>query len=153
MPLSTQERVTEAFLEATRQSLARSLRTGEDWGRYKIILTETNARLKAEDADHALNFQKRIAEAKEIILREEHSVRLDQPLPPGAAKFSDRDLLDKKADARVRQDHDRRIAAIKGDELDQYRSLTKEIRQRDTGKPEQSTHHSRTVTRSGPTQN
>ena len=150
MSLSTTEAVRETFLEATRQSLTRALRTGEDWDRFKAIVEETNQRLEAERAVFASDYAARLAEAREILLREEHGVRLDQPLPPGAQKVSDRDALDRKAAFRVRQDHDRRLAAVRADELDQYRALTADIRARDRPAPPQT--QSRTQTRSGPTQ-
>lgn len=151
MPLSTTDAVREAFVEATRQSLARSLRTGEDWDRYKSIIQETQARLEAEQAAHARDYPTRIMEAKEIILREEHGRRLDRPLPPGAAKFSNKDALQSKAERRVRQDYDRRIAAIKTDELDQYRALTADIRARDAPERPQTQFQNRAPSRSGPT--
>jgi len=135
MPLSTTAKVREAFAEASRQSLARSLQTGDDWDRFKTIVHETDERIKAEQSAHAADFRARVAEAKEIILREEHGIRLDRPLPPGAEKFSDKHTLQTKAEIRVSQDFDRRIAAIKTDELDQYRALTAEIRAR--SKPDQ----------------
>ncbi|MEM9098684.1 MAG: hypothetical protein AAGC79_09180 [Pseudomonadota bacterium] len=143
MGLSTTDAVRETFLEATRQSLARNLKTSEDWDRYKAIVQEADARIAAERAAHAHDYPARLAEAKEIILREEHGARLDQPLPPGAERQSDKDALHRKADARVRQDHDQRIAAIKADELDQYRSLTAAIRARDAPQPRQAFERTR----------
>jgi hypothetical protein len=149
MTLSTTEAVRETFLEATRQSLTRALRTGEDWDRYKAIVQETNARLEAEQASYASDYPARLADAKEIILREEHGVRLDQPLPPGAARVSDKDSLHRKAEFRVRHDYDRRVAAIKADELEHYRTLTADIRARDAPAATQSL--GRSQDRSGPT--
>lgn len=152
MPLSTTDAVRETFVEATRQSLARSLRTGGDWDRYKSIIQETTARIEVEQAAHARDYQARIGEAKEILLREQHGVRLDQPLPPGVEKFSDKDALQHKAEIRVRQDYDRRIAAIKADELDHYRALTADIRARDAPERPQTQFQGRVQSRSGPSQ-
>ena len=152
MPISTTAAVRGLFVEATRQSLARSLRAGQDWDRYKAIIQEASGRLEAEQAAHAREYSSRIAEAKEIILREEHGVRLDHPLPPWVDKRSSTDALQSKAEIRVRQDYDQRITAIKADELDQYRALTNDIRMRDA--PDQSP--SRTIrqsfNRTGPSQ-
>lgn len=151
MSLSTPQAVRETFLLATRQSLARSLRTSEDWDRYKTIVQDTENRLEAEQAAYARDYPARIAEAKEILLREAHGIRLDRPLPPGVERRSDAETLQRHADARVRQDHDLRVSAIKSDELDQYRDLTAEIRTRDA--PSQTrTAFNRARTRSGPTQ-
>ncbi|MGC3939940.1 hypothetical protein ACOTTU_19210 [Roseobacter sp. EG26] len=152
MPLSTADAVRDLFVEATRQSLARSLRTGEDWDQYKNIIRETSQRLEAEQAAHARDYPARIAEAKEIILREEHGIRLDHPLPKGVDTRSSADALQSKAETRVRQDYDQRVAAIKSDELDQYRSLTNTIRMRDA--PDQSPSRSigQSFNRTGPSQ-
>lgn len=152
MNLSTDDAVRAVFIEATRHTLTRSLRTSEDWDQYQSIIQETTARIEAEQTAHAHDYRDRIAEAKEIILREEHGIRLDQPLPPGVEKFSDKDALQHKAEIRVRQDYDRRIAAIRTDELDQYRDLTADIRDRDRPNLAQSRDDSRTQSRSGPSQ-
>lgn len=149
MPLSTTEAVRETFFEATRNSLARSLRTPEDWDRFNAIVHETTKRLEAEQATYARDYQARIADAKEIILREERGVRLDQPLPPGAEAMSDPDALQRKADDRVRQDHSQRMSAIKSDELAQYRDLTSEIRARDAPSQVRDAYNQ---VRTGPTQ-
>ena len=153
MPLSTEETVREMFLEATRHNLARSLRTGDDWDRFKEITQVSTSRIEAEQAAHAHDYQARIAEAKEIILREESGIRLDHPLPSWAKKHSDADQLQSKAEIRVRQDYDRRIAVIKTDELDQYRDLTNHIRMRDRpDHPSLTRSPSPEQSRSGPTQ-
>ncbi len=131
MSLSTTETVGDVFKRALQDHLQKSLRTGEDWDRYKSILRDTDARLMSEQVAYKRDFSQRMAEAKQVILREESGVRLDQPLPPGAQRYSDADALDRKAGIRVQQDHDRRVAAIKKDELDAYRALTAEIRQRE----------------------
>ncbi|WP_299825293.1 hypothetical protein [uncultured Roseobacter sp.] len=131
MPLSTSENVQGIFARAVQDHLQKSLRTGNDWDRFKVIRRETDARLMAEQTAYKRDFTQRMAEAKQIILREESGVRLDQPLPPWADKHSDADALDRKAGERVRHDHDRRIGAIKKDELDAFRNLTAEIRARE----------------------
>lgn len=153
MAISTEEAVREMFLEATRQNLARSLRTGEDWDRFKEITQTASARLESEQAAHAYDYQARIAEAKEIIMREEHGIRLDQPLPPGVVKQSNDERLQTIAETRVRQDYDRRIAVIKADELNEYRHLTNDIRIRDrSDHPSLTRTQTTDRTRSGPSQ-
>ncbi|MDA5556058.1 hypothetical protein [Shimia sp. MMG029] len=152
MRLTTEEVLRDVYLEAARHDLARSLKTGDDWVRLKEITQDATARIEAERAAHAHDYQARIAEAKQIILREEHGIRLDQPLPPGVEKQSDADRLQSIAETRVRQDYDRRIAVIKTDELDQYRDLTNAIRMRDRSEvSEQARSQSPERKRSGPT--
>ncbi|MEJ8476641.1 hypothetical protein [Roseibium algae] len=150
MSLSTTEAVREVFVEATRQSLARSLKQAEDWDRFNAIIDETNKRVKAEESDYARNYAARLTDAKEVILREEHSVRLDQPLPPGAHKTSDRQALHRKADARVQRDHKLRLDTIQRDELDQYKALKEEIRMRDSPTHQARQSFTQTHHRNGP---
>ena len=149
MSLPTKDRLREMFLESARATLARALRTPDDWDRYTSIVRTADARIMTEQAEYARSYKTRIAEAQEIILREEHGVRLDQPLPPGAIKFSDKDALHAKADHRVRRDHEDRISVIKADELTAYQDLTSAIRQRDM--PTQSKSLTKSFDRSGPT--
>lgn len=151
MPLSTTHAVKETFRRAIREDLKRALHKGEDWDRFNATQRETDARLMSEQAAHAREYTQRIAEAKEIILREENGVRLDQPLPPGAMRHSDADALQAKADIRVRQDYDRRIAAITRDELDHFKELAAEIRARDAPTPSINPTQDRSHDRSGPT--
>lgn len=150
MSLSTQARVNEIFHRAVREDLHKVLQSGDDWDRYKGIVREADARLMAEQASYARDYTKRIAEAKEIILREEHGVRLDQPLPPGAPRQSDAEVLQQKADLRVRRDHDQRCAAIKRDELNQFQDLASEIRARDAPERAPSLTQTWDRSRSGP---
>ncbi|MEL6313531.1 MAG: hypothetical protein AAFQ60_05725 [Pseudomonadota bacterium] len=156
MPLSTTEAVQNAFKRAVLDHLQKSLRTGEDWDRLKAIQRQADARLMAEQSAYKRDFSRRMAEAKQLILREENGVRLDEPLPPWAEKHSSADALDRKAGERVRQDHERRIETITRDETDAFRELTAEIRARDAPTPLQETHQDRSEgrsqTRSGPSQ-
>ena len=63
MSLSTTDAVRETFREATRQSLTRALRTGEDWDRFQTIVQDTNQRLDAERATFTADYPQRLAEA------------------------------------------------------------------------------------------
>jgi hypothetical protein len=131
MSLSTQEALRDAYRSAVREHLQRSLRTGEDWDRFNAIQGEAEERLKTENEAYRRDYPARLAEAKQIILREEHGVRLDHPLPPGAMKHADANTLHQKADTRVQRDHQRRCAAIREDAHARYVDLTDDIRQRD----------------------
>ena len=150
MSLSTGDTVREVFRSAVREDLQKHLKTGEDRDQVNAILRETDARLMKEQASYTRDYTRRIAEAKEIILREENGVRLDQPLPPGAERHSTADELQRKADVRVRRDHDQRCAVIKSDELARFKSLSEDIHARDSPDLEHSFTQARTHTRSGP---
>ncbi|MDJ0630569.1 MAG: hypothetical protein QNJ44_20095 [Rhodobacter sp.] len=105
----------------------------------------------SEETAYKRGFSQRMAEAKTIILREENGVRLDEPLPPWAENRSGAEALDRKAGARVRQDHDRRCAAIKEDEMAAFQVLTAKIRARDA--PARAFRRAHTPTHTGPKRN
>lgn len=150
MGLDDRENLKDVFRRADRGNLQKALRTGEDWDRFKAIQRQTDARLMTEQSAYKRDFAQRLAEAKEIILREENGLRLDLPVPSWVEARSTATQLDQKAGERVRRDHERRITVIEKDELDAYRALTAEIRARDA--PEQQASLSQTwkQTRSGP---
>lgn len=156
MSLSTDDIVQTAFKNAVQEHLQKNLRTGEDWDRFKAIQREIDARLMTEQAAYKRDFSQRMAEAKQLLLREENGLRLDEPLPSWAERHSSADGLDRKAGERVEQDHDRRIASIKRDEIDAFRDLTAEIRARDAPAPVRDTFQDRSQdrsqSRSGPSQ-
>ena len=131
MTLSTRYHINAAFKNALQEHLKRALRTGDDWDRFHAIQRETDARLIDEDADFKRDYTRRIADAVEIILREENGLRLDKPLPEGALPHSDSDTLWKKAEIWVRRDHESRRASIIRDEAYAFLGLSKEIRARD----------------------
>ena len=137
MNLDDRESLQDVFKRAVRERLQKALRTGEDWDQFKAIEREADARLMTEQAAYKRDYLLRLAEAKEIILREENGVRLDLPVPPWVEKHSNAEQLDQKARARVQQDHQRRIGAIEKDALHAYQDLAAETRARDA--PEQQT--------------
>lgn len=152
MPLETTEAVRATFLAATRQSLARNLRTDKDFERFNAISAEAEARTRAEHTAFQQDYEMRMADARQIILREETGLHLDHPKPADMPHVSDKAVLDQKADMRVRLDHQRRLAVIKTDELDQYQELNSFVRARDGRQGQAKEAFNRTQTRSGPTQ-
>lgn len=142
--------VQEVFARALQDHLQKTLRTGEDWDRFNALRRATDARIMAEQTALKREFPQRMAEAKQMILREENGLRLDQPLPPWAERHSTADALDRKAGERVRQDHDRRISAIKRDEHAAFRDLAANIRARDAPTPLRDQLQDRSQDRPGP---
>lgn len=150
MSLSTTDHVYSIFYEATKQALTRHLRTGEDFQRFAAIAHEAESRIATEQADFREHYHTRLAEAREVILREKTGQRLDKPRPRDLPHISDQAVLDTHADARVRHDHQRRIAAIKSDELHELALLRQEIFARDAPDPVLGRSFSRSPDRSGP---
>ncbi|MEO0624689.1 MAG: hypothetical protein AAFU49_12955 [Pseudomonadota bacterium] len=150
MSLSTTDQVHTVFYEATKQALTKHLRTGEDFQRFATIAREAEARIAAEQVDFREHYPTRLAEAREVILREKTGQRLDKPRPRNAPHISDQAVLDHHADARVRHDHQRRIEAIKSDELHELALLRQDIFKRDAPDPVHGRSFSRSPTRSGP---
>lgn len=151
MTTETQAHVNKLFRIATQSQVARELRTDTDWKQFQAIAEEGAARIEAELEDYRLNYQTRLADARQIILRETTGHVLEPPKPPGAAHISDRDVLDQRADQRVRLDHTRRLSAINTDEMDQYRAFRDAVLARDAKQGQARTAFNRTQMRSGPT--
>lgn len=150
MSLSTTEAVRRSFLMATRQNLARNLRTAEDWEKFNTIAKETRERIEAEHVAFQQDYETRLADARQVILRENDGLCFDIPRPKHAPSPADKEALDHTADARVRHDHQLRLAAIQSDELDQYQELRDEVRARDERQGQ--AREAFTRTRNGPTQ-
>ncbi|MDF1804369.1 hypothetical protein [Thalassovita sp.] len=150
MSSETEHRVRSAYERAVEAHLQKSLQSGQDWDRYNAILAQTKARLAEEDQAFARDFDARMAEARQIVLREEHGIALDQPQPPGVDPKSPQ-AMEAKAEARVYRDHERRQAAIRHDATEQYVDLTAEIRARDAPTSSQSLTQTWNQSRSGPT--
>lgn len=142
--------IQEVFSRALQDHLQKTLRTGADWDRFNALRRATDARIMAAQTAYKREFTQRMAEARQTILREESGRRLDQPLPPGAEPHSGSEALDRKAGERVRQDHDRRIGAIRKDELAAFRDLAAEIRARNAPAPLRDQFQDRSQDRSGP---
>ncbi|MEM7427864.1 MAG: hypothetical protein AAF441_17355 [Pseudomonadota bacterium] len=131
MSLSTTEAIREEFRAAVREHLMSKLKGRSDWDRFEQIEDEAKQRTAQELDDWQRSYDTRLAEARQIILRETHGNLLEPPKPAGVDAVPDRQALDIKADQRIRQDHERRLAMIKQDELDQYEELQDELRGRD----------------------
>ncbi len=131
MNLSTGEAVRETYRLALQQEITRSLKTRPDWDRFLTIAKETQDRLKAEETALKADYTQRLAEARVIVLRERTGLHYDQPRPPGAPDPFDKDNIDAVAKTRVQGDHARRLAAIKEDEIDDYRAMRTELVSRD----------------------
>lgn len=150
MSLSTTEAIYDTFRQATRENLVKHLRHEADWTRFRAIEDETLQRLAQETQDWQDSYHGRLAEARQIILRETHGNILEPPKPEGVEAIPDKQALDVKADQRIRQDHQRRLAVIKQDELDQYDELRDVIRKRDRLKDFAKAEFTQAQKRSGP---
>ncbi|MEM7530452.1 MAG: hypothetical protein AAF416_22935 [Pseudomonadota bacterium] len=133
MSLSTTDAVGEVYRVALQDALARRLVTDPEWDRYKAIVQEAAERIDAEREAFRRDYQVRLSEARQVVLREHTARQLNlqaprgvQPTPPSPEK------LDIVAMNRVQIDHDQRIAAIRRDEIDAYRALRTEIVARET---------------------
>ncbi|WP_143516967.1 hypothetical protein [Pseudooceanicola antarcticus] len=143
--------VRELFRAATHQDMTKRLRTAEDFERYGKIRKETHARIQAENQAFAREYDERMNEARQAVLRERTGYRLEHPSPPGMPHVSDTTALDKMADARVHRDHDARIDAIYKDETDQLNALREAIRERDAPTQAAKRAFGQSYERKGPT--
>lgn len=150
MGLDSAPNVRAVYIAALRHDLQKVLAKPQDWDRYNEILAEGAARRDQEQAAFTRDKARRIEEAKQMILREEHALRLDQPLPPGVMRQSDPQQLTRKAHARVGADHARRLEAIGKDEATKYRDLSDLIKARDAPTQVRTAFQTQAQTRSGP---
>ena len=127
MTLSTSEAVRETYRLALQQEITRSLKTRPDWDRFLGVVKESQERIAAEQAAYRDEYNLRLADVREIVLREQTGLHYDQPSPPGAPDPLDKDKIDAVAKERVAYDHARRLTAIKEDELDGYRELRADL--------------------------
>ncbi|MGD1926642.1 MAG: hypothetical protein ACFB03_21040 [Paracoccaceae bacterium] len=131
MSLSTTEAVQEVHRLALQQSVSRILGTEHEWARFNTIVRKAAERVDGEKADFKHDYQTRLAEARQVILREQSKHTLDYPTPTGTEKAPPRPgRIDIMAINRVQFDHEKRIAAIRQDEVDGYRGLSATVRER-----------------------
>lgn len=150
MHLSTQEAIYEEFRNATRDHLMKNLKHDGDWGRFNEIENIAAERIAQENQEWQQSYHSRLAEARQIVLRETHGNILEPPKREGIDAIPDRKTLDAKADQRIRIDHDQRLAAIKLDELNHYQELRHVIQYRDAVKGRAKTDFEQAQTRSAP---
>ncbi len=150
MTESTAEAIHQAYRQAKRQHLMNHLRHQGDYDRFNAITVEARQRIADEKQDWQKSYYGRLAEAREVILRETYGDRLEAPKPGDIRPAPDRKALDVKADQRIRADHHKRLTAIRQDELDQYEELRNVIRKRDRLKDFAKAEFTQTQKRSGP---
>lgn len=151
MSLNTSEAIYEQFRKATREHLVKRLQHDGDRKRFIEIAEEAQSRTDQEMADWQQSYHSRLAEAKQIILREAHGNILEAPKQKNVETLPDKDALNFRADQRIRNDHQRRLAVIKQDELDQYEDLKQLIDRRSRVKGQAKQAFEQERTRSGPT--
>ncbi|MEM8821058.1 MAG: hypothetical protein AAGE90_16270 [Pseudomonadota bacterium] len=134
MSTATQTALLEVHRLAVQQDLTRALKTEEDWSHFNAIAREAAERIDAELVDYQRTYPERIAEARQTILREQNARPLEPPKPSWAVQNHEGqtpDRLEALAQARVRAEHTGYIAAVRQDEVAQYRTLRGELRERE----------------------
>lgn len=131
MSLSTEDAVREVYRFALQENLKKDLETTEEFARYRSIAETAAERIDAERASFHTNYQQRLREAREVILREQSGQFLDRPKPTWAKdKPLPAERIELLAINRVQADHEARIAAIRVDETNDYRMLQNQCRER-----------------------
>ncbi|GFE50530.1 hypothetical protein So717_22830 [Roseobacter cerasinus] len=124
MPLSTEDAVRETHRLALEGNLRKSLRTKDEFARFKEIAEEAAERIDAEKDAFRSTYHQRVIEATEAVLREHNQRTLNHPKPSWAIdEPPSADKIDLFARNRVQADHEARIAAIRVDQTHQYRKL------------------------------
>lgn len=131
MSLSTEDAVREVYRFALQENLKKDLKTTEEFARYRSIAETAAERIDAERASYHANYQQRLREAREVILREQSGRFLDHPKPTWAKdKPPSVERIELLAINRVQADHEKRISAIRVDETNEYRMLQNTCRER-----------------------
>lgn len=150
MSLDTTEAIYKEYRFTTREYLTKHLKHDGDWKHFNEIEQTTEERIAQEKQDWQESYYTRLADARQIILREVHGNILEPPKPEGIKAIPNRQVLDVKADQRIRQDHQRRLSAIRQDELDQYEEFRRVLKKRAPMKDQARAEFEKVRTRSGP---
>lgn len=146
MPLSPEEAVRETYRLALEDSLRKVLKTETEFDQYGTIQTEAAHRIDAEKDAFRANYHQRLAEAREVVMREHTSRTLDYPKPDWAEDIApSADKVDLLARNRAQADHDARILAIRVDQTDQYSDLRQACKDRSTREKHERAGHARDI--------
>ena len=150
MSESTADAIHQAYRQAKREHLMNHLHHEADYYRFNAIEADARQRIADEKQDWQDSYYGRLAEAREVILRETYGDKLEASKLEDIRPAPDRQALDVKADQLIRADHHKRLTAIRQDELDQYEELRDVIRKRDRLKDFAKAEFTQTQKRSGP---
>jgi len=131
MTLSTEEAVRETYRIALEENIKKALKTPEEFNRFHDIAKEAAERLDAENDSFRDQYQDRLVKAEAAVMREQTGRFLDHPKPSWAedAMLSE-DRIEIVAHNRVLADHETRKHLIRIDQVDAYKGLREECRER-----------------------
>lgn len=118
------------FHEAVLKRAAQTLNRPEDWARHQEI---TNKHMKEREEMQARFEQEyglRVQKARKQLINEAASPTHEHPTPIGRDRFS-RDVIDTKAQTRVREEHKADLARSETRELNELLDLHDQVRVRD----------------------
>ncbi len=131
MSLSIEYTVRETHRVALQENLKRKLKTQAEFDRYGAIARDAAQRIDQEKDAYRADYSKRLSTAHEVVLREQTARHLEHPKPDWAVDAPpSADRLEILARNRVQADHEQRIAAIRTDEVDQYKALRNDCQSR-----------------------
>jgi hypothetical protein len=133
MSLEKTEELRVQFRLSSLHKEAQSLKSEGDWQRYTEIGERHEKLRSAERQDFKDRFDDRMSAARKKVIDEAGSKTLEHPTPIGANRFNPR-LIDRKALARVQQDHHQTIAQIDKSEMQELENLMAQARQRSRSK-------------------
>lgn len=134
MTSETARALNESYRLALQQTIQKVLKTQPEWDRFTGIARMAAERIDAENIAYRDDYQTRLTKAREVVLREQSGLDVIHPTPTGMSvsrKPPTPEQIERLAEARVRHDHDQRLAAIRKDEVNQYKSLRDDLRDRD----------------------
>ncbi|MEM1410618.1 MAG: hypothetical protein AAGG79_07745 [Pseudomonadota bacterium] len=131
MILSTEDAVRETYRIALEENLKKALKTPEEFARFREITKEAAERLDAENDGFREGYQDRLVKAEEVVMREAAGRFLDHPKPSWAEDtMMSGDRIEILAHNRVLEDHETRKLLIRTDQIDAYKALHNDCRER-----------------------
>ncbi|MDJ0826435.1 MAG: hypothetical protein QNJ16_13095 [Rhodobacter sp.] len=130
MSFATERAMQEMYCGAIKEKTIRMLQHDVDWRRFRANSERAIARTAEENESYKTDYVLRVGKAREELLRKAGSLTHEHPTPVGTDRF-DGDRINRLAQTKVRDDHERTLLAILNDEITGYEDIEESIRARE----------------------
>lgn len=130
MSLEQTEELRTHFRLASLHKEAQSLKSPEDWQGYVQIAEKHQRARETAKQNFKDGFEERMSMARQKVIRDAGAKNYDHPAPIGIDKFNP-NLINRRAEATVRRDHQREMAGIDKSEMQDLERHMEQARNRD----------------------
>lgn len=130
MSLEQTEELRTNFRLASLHKEAQSLKSPENWQRYVQITEKHQKSREAAQQNFKHEFDERMSTARQKAIRDAGAKTYEHPTPLGIDQFNP-NLINRRAEAMVRRDHQREIAGIDKSEMQDLEKHVEQARTRD----------------------